>query len=270
MRSRRSLGITAVAGVLVVVITFVLAGFVSWNRWWRRAGPTDPGFTCSTVVPARHRVPLAAENVHRVALIGDSIMVQASCAIAESLASVGIETSRHAVSGSGLLVGMDWIAETRKILRTEHPDAVVAIFVGNFLVFGLPPDSPNTHIKDGSPEFYRLWQARARELSAEVRAAGAQMYWVSPRPISVPPLSHAARLYAGYKTISGDHFLDSGDVLAGSGNKEVMAKETCGRQRVIRTPERVHLTADGARIYGQQIAHDLTAQLGLVTTPQPC
>jgi hypothetical protein len=35
-------------------------------------------------------------------------------------------------------------------------------------------------------------------------------------------------------------------------------------ERAIRTSidGGVHLTADGARIYGQQIAHDLTADLG--------
>jgi hypothetical protein len=49
-----------------------------------------------------------------------------------------------------------------------------------------------------------------------------------------------------------------------------MAKKTCGRPRTIRTPEQIHLTPDGARIYGQQIAHDFTAQLGMVPTPQPC
>jgi hypothetical protein len=49
-----------------------------------------------------------------------------------------------------------------------------------------------------------------------------------------------------------------------------MTKETCGKRRVIRTDDRIHLTDDGARVYGQQIAHDLTADLGILTTPRPC
>jgi hypothetical protein len=255
---------------LVVFTVVATTGFLSWNRWWREAGPKNPGFSCPEIVKAHHGVPFAGGGVHRVALIGDSIMVQASCAVGDSLAGVGIETSRHAVSGSGLLVGMDWLAETRKILHDEHPDAVIAIFVGNFLVFGSAPDPSTALIKDDTPEFFRAWQARAEALSAAVRAAGARMYWVSPPPISVPPLSHAARLFAGYRAIKGDHFLGSGSVLAGPGGSEVMTKYTCGRRRVIRTPERVHLTEDGARIYGQQIAHDFTAQLGIFTTPRPC
>jgi hypothetical protein len=39
---------------------------------------------------------------------------------------------------------------------------------------------------------------------------------------------------------------------------------------VLRTPDGVHLTEDGARIYGQEIAHELTAGLGIFTAPQPC
>jgi len=254
---------------LILVITLVAgAGFVSWERWWRRAGPANPG-ACPTVVPAGHRVPFAASGVHRVALIGDSIMAQASCAIAESLADLGIQTSRHAVSGSGLLAGMDWVAETRRILQAERPDVVVAIFVGNYL-FGSVRDASNAIIIDDSPEFFRAWQERAELLSAEVHAAHARMYWVSPPPITDTTLRHADVLFQAYRTIRGDHFLFSGRVLAGPNGGEVREKQTCGTRRVVRTPEGVHLTADGARIYGQQIAHDLSADLGIITAPRPC
>jgi hypothetical protein len=50
----------------------------------------------------------------------------------------------------------------------------------------------------------------------------------------------------------------------------LLAKETCGHLASIRWFDHVHLADDGSRIYGQQIAHDLTAQLGLFTTPEPC
>jgi hypothetical protein len=221
------------------------------------------------VVAARDRLPLSAIGVHRVALIGDSIMDLTSCTIAESLASEGIQTSRHAVWGSGLLAGPDWITGTKQILTAEHPDAVVAIFVGNYLPG--PVTGANGHlIADNSPEFFAAWQQRAEQLSREVRAAGARMYWVSPPPIEVPVLAHAARLFQGYEKIPGDHVLMSGDVLDGPHGSPTMTKDTCGHERVIRTPDGVHVTPDGARIYGQQIAHDLTSQLGLFTAPRPC
>src|SRR5262249_12984389 len=155
-------------------------------------------------------------GVHRVALIGDSIMYQPSCTVADNLSDLGIETYRDAVSNTGLLNGtVDWIAKTRTILASQHPDVVVAVFVGNY-----PPppvrDARGAVIADDSPAFFAAWQRRAEQLSAEVRASGARMYWVSPPPISLPPLAHAQRLFDGYRTIRGDHFLEAGSVLAGS------------------------------------------------------
>ena len=255
--------------VLVVALAVAGAAFVGWNRHWRRAGPANPGFDCPAVVPARHRVPFAARDVRRVALIGDSLMSNASCTIAESLAGVGIRTSRHPIPGSGLLAGMDWLAATRLILRQQHPDAVIAIFVGNYLPAPVL-DARGHVITDNSPQFFRAWQSRARKLSAAVHTAGARMYWVSPPPLTDPLLDHAQRLFDGYRKIEGDHVLLSGGALAGPDGELVMQKVTCGHERVIRTPEGVHLTFDGARIYGQQIAHDFTADLGILTTPRPC
>jgi hypothetical protein len=259
-----------VVGFILVLAVVAAAVVVWWDRDWRRAGPTNPGMDCPATVTANHRVPFAAFGVRRVVLIGDSIMHQASCSIADSLRDVGIETSRHAVGGTGLLTGLvDWLASTRQILQTEKPDVVVAIFVGNYFP---PPlrDANGAVIEAATPAFYRAWQERAKLLSAEVHEAHARMYWVSPPPITDPTLSHAGRLYAGYRTIEGDHFLSSGRVLTGPHGGEVMTKQTCGRRRVIRTDDHIHLTDDGARIYGQQIAHDLTADLGVLTAPRPC
>ena len=103
-----------------------------------------------------------------------------------------------------------------------------------------------------------------------MHAGHADMYWVSPPPITEPALKDTQRLFDGYRTIPGDHALMSGRVLAGPHGELVMTKNTCGHRRVIRTPERIHLTPDGARIYGQQIAHDFSADIGLLTAPQPC
>lgn len=262
-------GVRRVVICIATLAVVAAAGFVSWDRWWRRAGPANPGLACPVIVKAGDRVPFAATGVHRVTLIGDSIMVQASCAIARGLAGIGIQTSRHAVSGSGLLTGtVNWLAETRHILRTERPDVVVAIFVGNYAP---PPlhDASGAVIGADSPAFYRLWQRRAQQLSAVVRASGARMYWVSPPPIKVPRIDRSQRLYDGYRTL-GDHVLSSGQVLAGPHGSEVPAKLTCGRRRAIRAVDAVHLTDDGGRIYGQQIAHDLSADVGILTAPKPC
>jgi hypothetical protein len=264
------LGIRRLLVLLVVASVVVAAGVVSWDRWWRHAGPGNPGVSCPVVVAARHRRAFAAFGVHRVALIGDAIMAQASCAVADELRDLGIQTSRDAVSGSGLLTGsVNWVARTRQILRTEKPDVVVAIFIGNY-----PPpflhDAKGAVIETETPAFYRAWQARAQLLSAEVHAAHVRMYWVSPPPITAPLSSPAGHLFDGYRTIKTDHVVDSGRVLEGPDGREVMTKETCGHERAIRAPDGVHLSDDGGRLYGQQIAHDLSADWGILTAPQPC
>ena len=129
----------------------------------------------------------------------------------------------HAYFWTGLLTGpVNWLTTTRQILQTEHPDVVVAVFVGNYL----PPtfrDANGDAVKDDTPAFYRAWQQNAVRLSAEVHAAHARMYWVSPPPITYPLLRHADRLFRGYQTIRGDHFLLSGEVLAGPNGSEITA-----------------------------------------------
>jgi hypothetical protein len=252
-----------------VVIVLVAVGYVVWDRNWRTASSANPGTACPAVVRAGAGRPLAMPGVHRVTLIGDSIMVQASCAIGASLAPLGVETYRHAVSGSGLLAGMvDWVTSTKQLLAAEHPDVVLAIFVGNYLSQAV--DAGGKRIVIDTPEFFAAWQQRAEQLSRVVRESGAKLYWVSPPPIARPPLSHAQRLFEGYKTIEGDHSLNAGESLAGANSTEVADKVTCGRRRTIRTWDGTHLTDDGARIYGQTIAHDLSADLGVLTAPRPC
>ena len=261
----------SVAVTLVVVVVLAASATILWDRNFRHASPENPGMTCPALIPAKTRPPLTALGVRRVALIGDSIMDQASCSVAASLANLGIETGRYAVPGSGLLTGsVNWLSQTQQILRLEHPDVVVAIFVGNYPG---PPiqTAAGQPVAVDSPAFFDAWQQRAEQLSAEVRAAGAQMFSVSPPPISLPPLGHAQRLFDGYRLIRGDHFLNSGTILAGPNGSDVMTKLTCEHVRIVRSVvEAVHLSNDGARIYGQQIAHDLAAQLGLLTTPKPC
>jgi hypothetical protein len=258
-----------VLGAVVVIVLVAVGGYVVWDRNWRTADSANPPPDCPVMVPAGHRRPLAMRGVDRVTLIGDSIMKQASCAIGASLSGLGVTTYRHGVSGTGLLAGPgDWMGTAKQLLAAEHPDVVVAVFVGNYLQPAV--DASGKPIAADSPEFFAAWQQRAEELSKIVRASGAKLYWVSPPPITRPPLNHAQRLFDGYATIPGDHTLDAGASLAGDNGDEVADTITCGQRRAVRTFDGIHLTPDGARIYGQSIAHELSADLGVLTSPRPC
>jgi hypothetical protein len=267
-RGRRAV-LLPVLVALSVLIAAALS-FTIWNRYFEQASPSVPGTSCPQIVQPTGHPPLVSPGIRRVALIGDSIMAQASCAVADSLASVGIETARYAVPGTGLLSGsVDWVKTTALIMAGEHPDAVIAIFVGNYF----PPTGKDAFyetVPRNSPAFFAAWQQRAIILSNEVRAGGAQMYWVSPPPIQSPLANHAQQIFQGDQTIAGDRTIDAGAVLAGSNGREVPSKFTCGTTDVVRTADQVHLTAEGARIYGQEIAHLFTSETGFLTSPKPC
>src|SRR4051794_22810399 len=73
---------SARVGLMVVaagvgVIPLVVGGYVVWDRNWRPASSATPPADCPVIAPAGPRRPLAMPGVHRVTLIGDSIMKQA-------------------------------------------------------------------------------------------------------------------------------------------------------------------------------------------------
>ncbi len=102
--------------------------------------------------------------------------------LALALAGEGVQTSRQAVSGSGLLTGwVDWQKMLPGLLRVDHPNAAATIFAGDYL--GTPlHNSDGTSVADCSPGFLLLWEQAAAHLSEMVQATGATMYWVSPPP----------------------------------------------------------------------------------------
>ena len=108
-----------------------------------------------------------------MALIGDSIMNQASCSLAESLAQVGVQTGRYAVDGSGLLTGpVDWVKALPVILQKEHPSAVVAIFVGNYA---------NPHLRIPT-EYWSSTTARSSSLCGSRKQRNSLKRPVHPAP----------------------------------------------------------------------------------------
>jgi hypothetical protein len=203
-----------------------------------------------------------------VLLIGDSLLVQPSCTLAAKLASSSVETHLHAVSGTGLLTGaVDWQQQLRSLLGSVHPNVVVALFSGND---PFPPikDSAGKAILVDTPAFFAAWQDRAAKLSQTARTTGAALFWVEPPPMVAG--RRPARTYTGYLTL-GDRTLPSGPVLGGTEGQWVLSKPVCGTgDAPLRTTDSVHLTPQGALIFGTQIAHDLTVALGLPPVPAPC
>ena len=203
----------------------------------------------------------------RLLLIGDSLMAQPSCELARALTPLGVETHMHAVSGSGLLTGrLTGGNVSMSLLAIAHPDVVLALFIGNYIG---PPvlDLSGQPVQPDTPLFDALWQARAAELSKEVRDAGGKLFWVEPPPMR--DSDRAARLFAGYTQL-GDPTLPSGRALAGPNGEWVEAMDPCGGGQPLRTPDGVHLTDVGAHVFALAIAHDLSTALGLPPVAPAC
>ena len=121
-----------VLGVLAVVLVVAAGALVGWNRWWRTAGPANPGFECPTVIAAKDRVPFAAGDVKRVALIGDSIMQGAAPMIEDVLGKdIYVDAARKRK-----MEDVPTLVET--LSREGHLARVVVIHLGSNRPFEAP------------------------------------------------------------------------------------------------------------------------------------
>jgi hypothetical protein len=250
----------------IVAVVVVLA--LALGAWFvfRPSSPSEPNQPLSACGTVAHALGHPPGGPKRVLLIGDSLLAQPSCALAADLAHIGVETHMHAVPGSGLLTGsVPWEQQTARLLAAVHPDVVVALFSGNYPP---PPIVRNGQpVAVDTPAFYAGWQDRARELSAQVKLAGAKLFWVEPPPMVV--LGRSAITFAGYTKL-GDPVLHSGTVLGDAQGRWTLTKPSCAGDQPVRANDSVHLTDAGSKVFGQQLAHDLAAALGWRPIPAPC
>jgi hypothetical protein len=250
--------VIAIGAAVLVALVAVVIWLVT-----RDEGPSEPpafDSACGTVVQPEGRVRA------RVLLVGDSLMAQPSCELAAALAADGVATHMHAIGGSGLLIGVDWQKRFQRLLDSVHPDAVVALFVGNYIGDPLA-DLSGQPIPADSDLFYALWQQRAAELSRRARDAGARMFWVEPPPLEDD--GRAARLFRGYATL-GDGTLPSGRALAGRDGEFVESIPSCEQGETLRAPDGVHLTPVGAHVFARALAHDIARALDLPAITPAC
>ena len=198
-------------------------------------------------------------------------MEEASCSIADSLSGVGIQTSRHAVSGIGTVERIGGLGradptdhanrEARRGGRDLRRELLSAAGCAMRTARSSRPTPRRSSVRGettlgccrrrSTPRMRACIGSGRRRSAIPARSCGASVQRLSDDPKGINSCPRDAR-------------------LAGPRDSVIMTKKTCGRERPIRTSDRMHLTDDGARIYGQQIAHDLTADLGILIAPRPC
>ena len=188
------------------------------------------------------------DGPRRVLLVGDSIMGQVAPDLIQDLR--GDEVVDAAVPGSGLLTPdyVDWPTELRSLLREHHPDEVIFLFIGNYL---LAPGQEYTTAGDHTipsrrdPTFARAWQAQAQRMTDAAEDAGADVVWVLPPPMRERIDQQVVdELRDAYDQLGTDT-VDAYDALA---------DDDGGYVADYRIPDGVHLNADGAHRLAQLIA----------------
>ena len=176
--------------------------------------------------------------------------------------SHGFEVQRSATPGYGLLDDPQhgYSFEMARRVANFDPDIVVLEFIGSYHAFG-DPGIPGVDIS--SPMFYAAWQDEAESVTRQAVARGAEAFWVLGPAVGISQqwsdLVHT--IAEGYReigaTLCDTHYVDAFQVL---GDPWVAGPW--------RTPEGVHLTAEGGAVLARAIC-DRVATLSTIAT-QPC
>jgi hypothetical protein len=250
--------------VLTVAVTADHPGdlVVEASAPWTAVREQDPGFpghgtvalpamgrvTAVHVGAARCRIgatsappPPAAEAgvAARLLVVGDSLTVQAAGDLTDRARARGVVSLVAAVSGSGLLTGYDWLPAARTLRRLFEPTVSVVEFVGNY------PD-PLPGIAGGSDAFVTAWSARAADLTSVLASGGGRVGWVLNPPMADAGLDAVARrLSDAYAALAartpGVFTVDEHPAFCATTATSV------------RTPDGVHLSGPGCRLWSDVI-----------------
>jgi hypothetical protein len=160
---------------VLALVVGVIGGF--------QAGRAEP-------VPTVVHPAVAAPELQRVLLVGDSILRQTGPALEAALGE-GYAVRNVAVNGSGLLTPQfyDWTTRLDEELALVTPDLVVFSFIGNYT--GDPAGLWHTAEGDvvesiEDPAFASEWARQTDAAMAAIARTGAEVILILPPSIPVP------------------------------------------------------------------------------------
>jgi hypothetical protein len=165
---------------------------------------------------------------------------------------LGTHAVSDALAGTGLLsrAQYDWITAAERIAAQQHPDRVVALFVGNCRdPAGLDPAHP---IPCFSPEFFAQWQQAAHQITTIFEHDGAHVVWVLPPPMPLGLEAREQALTHAYLALAATHpgvrYLDGRRVLGTASGRYLSAvRGPHGQPEAVRAADGIHLAAAGAQ-----------------------
>lgn len=177
------------------------------------APDASPQALAAQAAEVEDAVPVAAmtaPTLHRVLLVGDSVMGQAYPFFRDRFAERGITTGYAGGPGTGPLNPQgdgDWLSQIDRWVADFDPDVVV---IEACCDYTNPPDRlyelpDGTQVLPNTDLAYQTWEQVSREMIRRASAGGARVFWVISPPVSTngyygPMEDHVARLNEIYRT----------------------------------------------------------------------
>lgn len=226
--------------------------------------PVRPLAAGTSTLPTTARPgPAAGPRRLDVLEVGDSLGIDLGWGLSARLGAEGVAFQGLAVGDSGLDEPWfyNWAAHLASDLARYRPSVVVVFLGAN--------DTQNLYVNGlfdsfGSPRWARVYGQRVANLMEEVTATGARLLWVG-----VPAMAQAAlstrvellnRLYrAEARRHRNVRFMSASALDGRAGNYEAAKPGAGGTEVVLRDPDGIHLTWDGAGLLAQAVVARLRA-----------
>ncbi len=235
--------------------------------------PLPPPTTTSAPLPTGR----VAHRPLRILLVGDSMMDLTAPGVKDVLqpqiAGRRVSVVSFSGPGTGLLSkkNFDWHKGVQDLINEHDPDIIVAMFTGNCPT---PMDlgADGQPIVCETPAFYAAWAHASDLLTGIMTSRGAQAVWVLPPPELGEKRTRGVRaLRDTYLALTGTHpgvrYVDAQAVLGGpNGEYLTSAPGPDGTDAPLRTPDTVHLAAEGIRRLSDAIHAEVQPDIDRVAT----
>lgn len=199
--------------------------------------------------------PTPPRELDTVLVTGDSMSQPLDVAVARALAEDdGVRTLREPHLGTGISKSsfVDWGKLSAKQVRERQPDAVV-MFIGANEGFPMPAPGGG-ELKCCGPEWAAEYASRTRRMMSTYRQGDeARVYWLTlPLPRDgerqrITRVVNAATEVAAVPYRSQVRVLDMAETFTPGGRyRDAMVVD--GEERIVREPDGIHLSREGAEL----------------------
>lgn len=214
--------------------------------------------------------PVAPRTLRTLLVTGDSMSMPLDAILARRVADAGgrFDVTRQPHVGTALSQTdlLDWGAESRRQVRKDRPDAVVAFIGANE---GFPMAGPGgKDVMCCGRAWAAVYAERARQMMATYRQGGAaRVYWLllpAPRDADRQKISRAvnAAIEVAAQPYRAQVRVVDLPAIFTPGGKYRDAMQAGGRERIVRESDGIHLNDAGAELAAAKVLELMRADYG--------